>query len=325
MPTTWPPLSVIMPVLNEAAHLEAAVTAVLDQDYPGVLQVVLSVGPSSDGTEAVAARLATADPRIEVVDNPTGTTPAALNRAIAATTGEVIARVDAHAELTEGYLAGAVRTLKSTGAANVGGVQRAVGTTPMERAVALAMSSRFGTGDARFHYGGEPGPVDTVYLGVFRAEVLRRLGGFDEELIRNQDYELNVRIREAGEVVWFDPTLEVRYRPRGSLRALASQYWQYGRWKRVTLAKHPGSLRWRQLVPPAALVANTLGLVGALATPWTLVVPGVYVAGVLMASASTARGDLPSLLRLPAVFTAMHHAWGAGFLAGTPQNPRQAR
>ena len=319
MPTTWPWLSVIMPVLNEADHLEDAVTTVLAQDYPGKLQVVLAVGPSADGTEAVAARLAAADPRVEVVDNPAGTTPAALNRAIAAAGGEVIARVDAHAELTEGYLRRAVETLAATGAANVGGIQRAVGRTPMERAIALAMSSRLGTGDARFHYGGEPGPVDTVYLGVFRAPVLRELGGFDEELIRNQDYELNVRIRDAGEVVWFDPELEVRYRPRGSLRALASQYWQYGRWKRVTLAKHPGSLRWRQLVPPAALLANVLGIAGAVLTLWTLVAPGVYLAAVVAVSVATAHSDGSSMLRLPAAFITMHHAWAAGLILGPPR------
>ncbi|MFU8842091.1 MAG: glycosyltransferase family 2 protein, partial [Nitriliruptoraceae bacterium] len=236
-----PSLSVVMPVRDEAEHLEAAVAAVLAQAYDGPLQVVLAVAPSADGTEAIAERLAAQDGRIEVVANPAGTTPAGLNRAIEAATGEVIARVDAHAELTPGYLARAVEVLGETGAANVGGIQRAVGTTPMQRAIAAAMSSPFGTGDARFHYGGEPGPIDTVYLGVFRAEVLRRLGGFDESLIRNQDYELNVRIRDAGEVVWFDPTLEVVYRPRGSLRGLASQYWQYGMWKAVTLQKHPGS------------------------------------------------------------------------------------
>jgi succinoglycan biosynthesis protein ExoA len=311
-----PSLSVVMPVRDEADHLEAAVAAVLAQAYDGPLQVVLAVAPSNDGTEAIAGRLAAQDARIEVVANPAGTTPAGLNRAIEAATGEVIARVDAHAELTPGYLARAVEVLQETGAANVGGIQRAMGTTPMQRAIAAAMSSRFGTGDARFHYGGQPGPIDTVYLGVFRAEVLRRLRGFDESLIRNQDYELNVRIRDAGEVVWFDPTLEVIYRPRGSLRGLASQYWQYGRWKRVTLRKHPGSLRWRQLVPPAVLAINTLGVVGVVASAWTLAVPVTYLAGVAGAAVIIAPRQPRTALRLVAVLPTMHHAWAAGFLLG---------
>ena len=319
MTGSWPSLSVIMPVRDEAQHLRAAVAAVLAQDYPGEMEVVLAVAPSQDGTSAVAGRLASKDPRIRVVDNPAGTTPAGLNRAIDATSGEVIARVDAHSELTPGYLRAAVEVLQEQKASNVGGVQRAVGTSPMQRAIAIAMSSPFGTGDARFHYGGEPGPIDSVYLGVFRGSTLRSLGGFDESLIRNQDYELNVRIREHGGVVWFDPRLEVIYRPRRSLRGLASQYWQYGRWKRATLRKHPGSLRWRQLVPPAALLANLLGLVGAALTPWTLVVPGTYVTAVVAVSIAAARSDPSSMVRLPAAFVTMHHAWAAGFLLGAPR------
>jgi len=314
-----PRLSVVMPVRDEADHLEEAVAAVLAQRYPGELELVLAVAPSTDATDAIAQRLASSDGRITVVDNPTGTTPAALNRAIAAATGEVIARVDAHAELTPGYLERAVAILEETGAANVGGVQRAIGTTPMQRAIAAAMSSRFGTGDARFHYGGEPGPIDSVYLGVFRAETLRELGGFDERLLRNQDYELNVRIRRHGGLVWFDPRLEVLYRPRDSLGALASQYWQYGRWKRATVRKHPGSLRWRQLVPPTTVLANAAALVALPLTPWTLVVPSAYLAAVLGAAAVTGADDPRVAVRLPLVFATMHHSWGVGFLVGPPR------
>lgn len=314
-----PRLSVVMPVRNEADHLEEAVAAVLAQRYPGELELVLAVAPSSDATGSIARRLAASEGRIVVVDNPAGTTPTALNRAIAAATGEVIARVDAHAELTPGYLERAVTILEETGAANVGGVQRAVGTTPMQRAIAAAMSSRFGTGDARFHYGGAPGPIDSVYLGVFRAETLRELGGFDERLLRNQDYELNVRIRGHGGLVWFDPQLEVRYRPRASVGALASQYWQYGRWKRATVRKHPGSLRWRQLVPPATVLANAAALLAVPLSPWTLAVPSVYLVAVLGVSAVTAAGDARVAMRLPLVFATMHHSWGAGFLVGPPR------
>jgi succinoglycan biosynthesis protein ExoA len=320
MTRAGPRLSVIMPVRNEANHLEDAVAAVLAQRYTGELQLVLAVAPSTDATESIARRLAAADPLITVVGNPAGTTPAGLNRAIAVAAGEVIARVDAHAELTPGYLERAVAILEETGAANVGGIQRAIGTTPMQRAVAAAMSSRFGTGDARFHYGGQPGPIDSVYLGVFRAEVLRKLGGFDEHLLRNQDYELNFRIRQHGGIVWFDPRLEVLYRPRGSVGALASQYWQYGRWKRVTIRKHPGSLRWRQLVPPAAVAANAAALLASPLSPWTLVVPAAYLVSVLGASAITGASDPRVAIRLPVVFATMHHSWGAGFLIGPPRD-----
>lgn len=327
-PRAWPRLSVVMPAREEVDHLRAAVEAVLAQDYPGPLEVVVAVAPSDDGTAELATELAAADPRVRVVDNPGGTAPAGLNAAIAAASGSVVARVDAHAELTGGYLRTAVEVLRDTGAANVGGIQRAVGRAPMQRAIAAAMSSRFGTGDATFHYGGAAGPTDTVYLGVFDRAALDTVGRFDASLTRNQDYELNVRLRQAGGTVWFDPRLEVVYRPRSTLQGLASQYWQYGRWKRVVLRRHPRSVRWRQLIPPAAVAANGLAVLAAPWRPWTLAVPATYVAGLLGASVLAGRGDREVLVRLPAVFATMHHAWGAGFLAGPPPDavsPRGAR
>lgn len=316
----WPTLSVVVPVRDDAEGLPAAMEAVLAQDYPGRLEVVLAIAPSTDGSEAVAARLA-ADPRVRVVPNPAGSTSAGLNRAVAASTGEVVARVDARAVPEPGYLRRAVELLDETGADNVGGVQRAEGTTPFERAVAAAMTSRFGTGDARFHYGGAPGPVDTVYLGVFRRAALERIGGFDETLVRNQDYELNWRLRDTGGMVWFSPDLVVRYRPRGSLRALARQYFEYGRWKREVVRRHPRSLRWRQAVPPVALVVNLAGLASAVRRRWrgAVIVPFGYLTAVAVAAAVAGRAlDLVGRTRLAAVFTTMHHAWAVGFLLGRP-------
>ena len=214
-------MSVVVPVLNEERHLEAAVTNVLEQDYPGALDVVLAVGPSRDRTADVAARLARRDARVHVVDNPTGRTPAGLNAAIKASTGDVVVRVDAHSELSPGYVRRAVELLEQTGADNVGGLMLAQGRTPFEKAVARAMGSRLGIGGARFHVGGEEGEAETVYLGVFRRTTLDRLGGFDEHFHRAQDWELNHRIRLAGGTIWFSPELWVTYRPRSSWKALA--------------------------------------------------------------------------------------------------------
>ena len=309
-----PDVDVVIPVRNEAAHLADAVAAVLAQDYPGRLSVILGVAPSNDGTDDVAATLGK-DPRVRVVANPAGTTPAGLNAAIGAGSAPIVVRVDGHAELGHGYIRRAVATLGRTGAVNVGGIQRAQGRTRFERAVADAMSSRFGTGDAMFHYGGAEGPTDTVYLGVFDRVALEKVGLFDERLVRNQDYELNIRLRAAGGVVWFDPDLEVAYRPRGSIRALARQYFQYGRWKRVVLAQHPGSLRWRQAVPPMATAALAISvLAGAWWRP-ALLVPVSYAAAVVAASVAAGH-SLDSKARLLAVFPTMHLSWGAGFLVG---------
>ncbi len=315
----WPRLSVVVPAVDEADTLADAVAAVLAQEYPRPVEVVIAVGPSSDATADVAATLAASDDRIEVVANPGGGTAAGLNRAVAHARGSVVARVDAHAELSTGYLRRAVEVLEETGAGNVGGVQRAVGRPGFQAAVAAAMGSRFGTGDARFHYGGDPGPVDTVYLGVFRREALAAVGGYDETLVRNQDYELNIRLREAGWTVWFDPVLEVRYHPRATMRDLADQYHQYGRWKRVVARRHPGSLRWRQVVPPVAVVANLTGLVAALRWRPAAAVPLAYVGATVAASvveASRQGLDAASASRLPVAFAIMHHAWGLGFLRG---------
>ena len=321
---SWPRVSVVMPLRDEADDLDAAVTAVLGQVYPGELEVVLAVAPSSDGTEQVARRLAAADARVRVVDNLAGTTPAGLNAAIGASTGDVVVRVDGHAELSPGYIQLAVELLEETEAVNVGGVQRAVGRTPFERAVAAAMTSPFGVGDAKFHYGGTAGPTDTVYLGVFRRDALERAGGFDPTLIRNQDYELNWRLRDAGGVVWFDPRLEVRYRPRGSLGRLARQYFEYGWWKSEVLRQHPRSVRWRQLVPPAAVLANAGALLLSLAgRRRALVVPAVYGIAAVAASRRAAESADPGVERqLPLVFATMHHAWGTGFLVGLVRRPR---
>lgn len=319
----WPAVDVVLPVRNEADQLRDVVGAVLDQDYPGPVSVFLAVAPSHDGTEAVADALAS-DRRVSVVENPTGSTPAGLNAAIRAGTAPVVVRVDGHAVLGAGYIRRAVATLRRTGAVNVGGIQRAVGATPFEHAVADAMSSRFGTGDAVFHYGGEEGPTDTVYLGVFDRSNLEAVGLFDERLVRNQDYELNIRLRRSGGVVWFDPQLEVAYRPRGSVRALARQYFDYGRWKRVVIAQHPGSVRWRQVVPPAATaVLAAASVIGARWRP-ALVVPTIYGAAVAAAAAGTG-STMGRRVRLLAVYPTMHLAWGAGFLLGRnrPRDPAQ--
>jgi glycosyltransferase involved in cell wall biosynthesis len=207
-----------MPVLNEERHLEEAVGRVLEQDYPGELEVVLAIGPSADRTQQIAERLAEADKRITIVPNPTGKTPAGLNLGIAHARHDIIARVDGHGVLTPGYLTRAVEVLDDTGADNVGGVMAAEGRTPFEQAVACAYRSRLGLGASTFHQGGKAGPADTVYLGVFRRPALERVGAFDETMHRAQDWELNYRIRKSGGLVWFSPDLSVTYRPRSSWR-----------------------------------------------------------------------------------------------------------
>lgn len=309
-----------MPVLNEERHLESAVKHVLAQRYPGPVEVVLAIGPSKDRTQEVADGLAAADPRVKAVANPTGRTPAALNAAVRASSSPIIARVDGHAMLPDDYLRVAVETLESTGAENVGGVMAAEGVTAFEQAVARAMTSRFGVGNAAFHTGGQAGPADTVYLGVFLRDALDRVGGYDEEYVRAQDWEMNHRIRSTGGLIWFQPRMRVSYRPRPNLKALARQYFDYGRWRRVVARQHRGTINLRYLAPPAAVVAIAAGAIaGAVGFRPAFVVPGAYIVGVAGAALATGAGLRPaSRAWLPLVYAAMHLPWGLGFLTSPP-------
>jgi glycosyltransferase involved in cell wall biosynthesis len=310
-----PAVSVVVPVLNEERHLVDAVTRILDQDYLGDLEVVLALGPSKDRTDAVAQGLADRDRRVRLVPNPSGRTADGLNAAIAASSHPVVVRVDGHGLLAQGYIATAVRVLEETGASNVGGLMAAEGVTGFEQAVARAMTSWFGVGGARFHTGGQAGPADTVYLGVFRREVLERHGGYDPSFVRAQDWELNHRIRSGGGLVWFTPELSVTYRPRGSLRALARQYLDYGRWRRVVVRQNPGTLTARYLAAPLATLGVLAGLLAAPFWSWALVLPVGYAGAVTLGALLTG-GGLPARGRaaLPLVYATMHLAWGTGFL-----------
>ncbi|MGF1431332.1 glycosyltransferase family 2 protein [Kitasatospora sp. LaBMicrA B282] len=311
-----PAVSVIMPVLNEERHLRTAVRRILEQDYTGAMEVVIALGPSTDRTDAIAAELVAEDSRVRTVSNPTGRTPAGLNAAIRASSHPIVVRVDGHGLLTPGYIATAVRLLGEMEAANVGGIMHAEGETEWEKAVAAAMTAKIGVGNAAFHTGGLAGPAETVYLGVFRREVLEKLGGYNEEFIRAQDWELNYRIRQDGGLIWFTPQLKVTYRPRPSVRALAKQYKDYGRWRRVVTRYHRGSVNLRYLAPPTALVTVLLGLVLGIAVhPAFLILPGGYLAGIVGGSVPAGRGlSARARLQLPVALATMHFSWGFGFL-----------
>lgn len=320
-----PGISVVMPIRNEERHLRAAVERVLDQHYPGELEIVLSVGPSTDATLAVAQELAAANAAVRVVDNPTGYTPAGLNIAIAEARHDILVRVDGHGELSPGYLETVVRLLEETGAANVGGRMDAQGQAPFEMAVAAAYNSRLGLGGGGFHLDGTPaGPAPTVFLGAFRRAALEAVGGFDETMHRAQDWELNYRLRRAGHVVWYSPELVVTYRPRSSVRALAKQFYLTGQWRREVVRRHPETLGLRYLVPPLAVLGLATGTAGGLVglllrNRWlsALIAAPLAYGLFLLVATTTMRGLPPAArLRLPLVLAVMHVCWGAGFLRG---------
>ena len=318
----WPDVDVVMPIRNEAAHLAEAVAAVRAQEYPGSVRIFLGLGPSDDGTEQIAAQLAEHDKDLVVVANPSGLTPSALNHAIRSGSAPVIVRVDGHSHLSVGYIMRAVETMRRADAVNVGGLQVPTATTSFEHAVAAATTSWLGTGGPSYRVGGVAGPVDTVFLGVFDRDAIERVGLFDERLVRNQDYELNIRLREAGGMIWFDPELSVGYRPRGSWRALARQYFEYGRWKAVVMRMHPESAKPRQLVPPVAVAAlagaTALGLLGRRRL---LALPALYAAILLGASRRASQPVLQA-----AVIGVIHVTWSVGVIVGAVRSTgRQER
>jgi glycosyltransferase involved in cell wall biosynthesis len=306
-----------MPVLNEERYLEAAVLSILAQEFEGPVEIILALGPSTDATDAIAEELAQAHP-VVLVRNRAGTTSAGLNAAIAAASNDVVVRVDAHSKLMPGYTKLAVEVLNETGAANVGGVMKAVGHRPFQSAVAWAYNSPFGLGGGSFHVGGQAGPSDSVYLGVFRREVLNQLGGFDPKVIRGQDWELNLRIRQSGQTVWFDPRLQVEYHPRSSWNKLARQFFDTGVWRGELTRRSVGAASLRYFAPPVLVIVLLLSFVCA-ALGWTLplLAPLAYLAacaalGILSGKRVQAGGHLLLMVVLPT----MHISWGAGFIAG---------
>jgi len=341
---TLPRVVAVAVVRDEEGYLEAAVDAVLDQTWAGPLDVVLAVGPSRDGTHRIAEELAARDPRVHVLDNPTGSRSDGLNLAVARAAAmpssddaDVLVRFDGHAVLPVGYVRHAVRVLERTGADVVGGMMVPVGRTPFQSAVARAMAHPAGIGATSFHTGGEAGPAHTVYLGVFRRTSLERAGGYDPTLVRAEDWDLNRRIRAGGGLVWFDPELQVVYHPRRTPRDLARQFWRTGMWRREIVRRHPTTASARYLAPPAlvlglaaSLVLGLVGVVDAVVPPaptaWlglALLGPLLYSLVVLTASAHAGlRQPRAVKVRLPVVLVVMHVAWGVGFLRGVSRHAR---
>ena len=322
-------VSYVMPVLNDATHVRAAVESILAQDYAGPVEVLIALGPSIDGTTELVADLAARDARVRVLENEVGSTPAGLNIGIRAAKHPVVVRVDSHSLLPTDYARIAVATLERTGADNVGGTMDARGVTAFERAVALAYTTKVGLGGGAFHVGGAEGPADTVYLGVFRRSALERVGLFDETIKRGQDWELNRRLRETGGTVWFTPALGVTYRPRSTVVRLARQMFSTGLWRGELARRFPSANGIRYFVPPVMVLGVALGLILGIAgivqaamgvAPWLLlgfVVPAVYLLFVAAATLVHARGHAASttawfLIVLPCI----HVSWGVGFILG---------
>jgi cellulose synthase/poly-beta-1,6-N-acetylglucosamine synthase-like glycosyltransferase len=260
------------------------------------------------------------------VPNEHGGIPQALNLGLARAIGDVLVRVDAHSVLPRGYLRQALTSLATTGAANVGAIQSPVGVSRTQRAIGAAMRHKLGSGAAAYRGSTTLERVDTAFLGAFRIDELRAVGGWDESFERNEDAELNIRLRNEGFEVWLDPALVVEYRPRSSLVALATQYWHYGWWRARTIRKHR-TFSARQLIPPAVVATLVVSVLGAVAvSPLLAIVPAGYIAAMLTAALSTDDLTLPERLTMFAALVVMHVSWGGAFIVSTldPRHLAQA-
>lgn len=331
------PVTVVMPVRNEAAFIEQSLGSVIVQDYPAaLLEIIVVDGMSDDGTREIIRDLidrqqlsAGAGPRsrggapsLMMLDNPSQTVPFALNIALERARGNVIVRVDGHCEIPKDYVSRCVDELIQSRADCAGGVIKTVGLTPAAKYIAVAQSSMFGVGGAAFRTGRtRPGLTDTLAFGAYRREVFDRLGAFDVELVRNQDDEFNYRLLHSGGKIWLEPSIQAIYYSRASISELWKQYLQYGFWKVRVLQKHPSQMRLRQFAP-AAFVA--LILVSAIVAPFArdaLYVAfgsvALYLAALLVAAISAARKvGTRSFAIVPFAFIALHSGYGLGFLFG---------
>jgi glycosyltransferase involved in cell wall biosynthesis len=318
-------VSVIVPCYNEQATIRLLLDAVYQQDFPRQeMEVVIADGLSTDTTrfEIETFQNAHTDLVVRVVDNQRRTIPAGLNQALACARGRYIIRLDAHSVPRINYISGCVKALEAGAGESVGGVWeiQPARNNWVARSIAAAAAHPLGVGDAHYRYTDHAQSVDTVPFGAFRRELVERIGGFDETLLTNEDYEFNVRVRRGGGRIWLDPQIRSTYFARPTFTALAQQYWRYGYWKGRMLIRYPGTVRWRQALPPL-FVAGVLVLF--LMTPWLLLarwvlgmIIALYLLTLISASVRPAMksGDPRLLLGIPFSIGIMHFSWGAAFI-----------
>jgi len=317
-----PLVSVILPCRNESGYIEDCLKSILRQELPdGNFEVIVADGVSNDGTREFLERFSAENPKVRLLNNPGRIVSTGLNTALREARGEVIVRMDAHTVYAPDYIKQCLAILRETAADNVGGPMCTTASTYKERAIRAVFHSPFAVGGARSHNPDYEGYVDTVIYGCWRKNVFARVGNFDEDLVRNQDDEHNLRISRNGGKIYQSPRIRSWYHVRDSFRAVFRQYMQYGYWKVLVIRNHrlPASIRH---VIPAAFV-GTLGLLLITGVFWrpalggAIGLAGVYLFSVLLASLlAAARTEWTLLPALPLAFCCFHLGYGYGFLRG---------
>lgn len=320
MKASFPSVTVVMPVRNEQQHLPKAVESVLAQKYPGQLEIILAIAPSVDETQLVANELAKKYSGIKLIQNPAGLTTVGLNLAIAESSGEIIVRVDAHSDLANNYITRGVEILRETGSVLIGGIMNARGESPLQKAVAFGYGSRLGLGGGTYHVGGRAGEAESAYLGIFDARALKEVSGYNENIIRGEDWDLAQRLKASGGKVWFSPELIVNYAPRSNIKALAWQFYSTGVWRGELTRRAPTKASIRYLIPPVALLAlidlvllTSFGFLNQVA----LIIPIASYLLLLTIGAGTARGlGILDRMMIFIALPVMHLSWATGFWVG---------
>lgn len=313
-----PAAAVIIPTYNEARHIGGLLRQVLQHGRDVVGQVLVADGRSEDATRAIVAAIAATDRRVILIDNPDRIQSAGINRAVMAADPacQILVRMDAHAGYPHDFVPRVAATLHIRKAASVVVRLRTIGCTALERAIAAASNSRLGTGGAAHRIGRASGPVDHGHHAAFRRSAFQNAGGYDPSFVANEDAELDHRLAQQGNLIWFDADIAIDYYPRSSLRGLARQYYRYGVGRAQNYLKHRSGLRFRQMIPPVLVCVLVASAIMAISTPIFLLFPFIYVGicAILAIRLSCAYKYSGILLALPASIT-MHIAWGFGFIS----------
>lgn len=317
-------VSIIVPCYNEKTHIQLLLDAVYAQTFPrSQMEVIIADGMSTDGTREIVSDWTKLhqDLQIKLVNNEKQIIPAAINRAIENASNDVIIRLDAHSHPYPDYVSRTVSALEAGVADNVGGLWeiKPGAETWIARSISLAASHPLGVGDALYRHGKKAAYVETVPFGGFRRELWVKLGGFDETLFTNEDYEFNSRILKSGGKIWFDPDIRSVYYSRPTLGGLVRQYWRYGYWKYRMVKRYPGTIRWRQALPPIFVTSLLLGLF----LVWIPLFRGLFVVEILLYSIiliiismklAIVKREPALAFGIPASIASMHISWGSGFL-----------
>lgn len=320
-----PTVSILVPCYNEQATIRLLLDALCQQSYPvQQMEVIVADGMSLDNTRSEIRAFHSENPelKISVIDNPERIIPIAVNRAIKASSGDILIRMDAHSVPNWNYVESCVNSLEAGLGKNVGGVWdiQPGGSGLIARGIAIAAAHPLGVGDARYRFAETPQSVDTVPFGAFYRTLIDEIGFFNEELLTNEDYEFNARIRQRGGRIWLDPVIRSRYYARKNLGDLARQYWRYGYWKVQMLRKFPQTLRWRQSIPPLFVLSLLFLGIGALifdAFRWMLILELLAYGSLLLVAGiqqAFIKNDIGLIFGVPAAIACMHFAWGSAFL-----------